>query len=122
MRDLVEPPAGQLVSEEEIGDDIEVLAQRQILEDGGNAELQRLAGTIERDVAAAEFDRARGRLMHAGKNLDQGRLAGAVVADQRHDLAGLHFEIDVGQRRNRAEILGNIAQPEDRLVPSPAYR
>ena len=43
--------------------------------------------------------------MHAGQDLDQRRLAGAVVADQRHDLAGMDVEIDVGQRRDGAELL-----------------
>ena len=56
--------------------------------------------------------------MHAGEDLDQRRFAGAVVADQRHDLAGMHVEIDVGQRRNRAEILGDAAQAEHQFAPS----
>ena len=50
--------------------------------------------------------------MHARKHLDQGRLAGAVVADEGNDLARMDVEIDVGERRNGAEILGDAAQAE----------
>ena len=50
--------------------------------------------------------------MHAGQDLDQRRLAGAVVADQRHDLAGVDVEIDVGQGRDGAEVLGDAAQAQ----------
>ena len=46
------------------------------------------------------------RLMHARENLDERRFAGAVVADERNDLARMDVELDVGQRRDRAEILG----------------
>ena len=60
------------------------------------------------------------RLMHAGQDLDQRRFAGAVVADQRHDLAGMDVEIDVGERRDRAEILGDAAQAEHQLRPAEA--
>ena len=54
--------------------------------------------------------------MHAGENLDQRRLAGAVVADQRDDLAGMHVEFDVGQRRHRAEMLGDAAQAQHQVA------
>ena len=53
--------------------------------------------------------------MHAREDLHQRRLAGAVVADQRHHLAGMHVELDVGQRRDRAEMLRDAAEAQDRL-------
>ena len=56
--------------------------------------------------------------MHAGENLDQRRFAGAVVADQRDDFAGVDVEVDVGQRRDRAKVLGDAAQAENRLGTS----
>ena len=62
------------------------------------------------------------RLMDAGEDLDQRRLAGAVVADQRDDLAGMDVEIDVGQRRDGAEILGDAAQAEDQLARARPFR
>ena len=43
-------------------------------------------------------DLAAGRLDHAGKDLDQRRLAGAVVADQADHLAAVDAEVDPAQR------------------------
>ena len=54
--------------------------------------------------------------MHARQDLDQGRLARAVVADQGHHFAGMHVEVDIGQRRNSAEILADAAQAEQQLA------
>jgi hypothetical protein len=48
----------------------------------------------------------------AGDALDQRRLAGAVVADERHHLAVAHLEVDVGQRLHGAERLGDSAELE----------
>ena len=56
--------------------------------------------------------------MDAGEDFDQRRFAGAVVADQRHDFTGAHVEVDVGQRRDGAEVLGDAAQAEDWLRTS----
>jgi hypothetical protein len=42
-----------------IGDDIEVFAQRQILEHGGDAEVERRAGAGQRHLVAGELDGAR---------------------------------------------------------------
>ena len=116
-RHLVELPGLQLLAEEEVGDDVEVLAEREILEDGGDAERERVGRAGQRHRLAAEVDRAGGRLVHAGEHLDQRRLAGAVVADQGDDLAGMDVEIDVGQRRDGAEILGDAAQAAGSAAP-----
>ena len=103
------------MAEEEIGNDVEVFTKREILEDRGDAHVQRLGWTVERDWLAAEFDGARGRLVHAGKHLDQRRFAGAVVTDEGDDLAGLHIEFDIRQRGDGAEILGYAGETYDRL-------
>ena len=34
--------------------------------------------------------------MHSGKNFDQRGFSGAVIADQRHDLACMNVEVDLG--------------------------
>ena len=54
--------------------------------------------------------------MHAGQDLDQRRLAGAVVADKGHDLASVDVKVDVGQGGDRAELLANPAQAEHRIA------
>ena len=73
-------------------------------------------GSLSVDGLAAKGDGARAGLMDAGQDLDQRRLARAVVADQRHDLAGMDVEIDVGQGRDGAEMLGDAAQAEHRFA------
>ena len=58
----------------------------------GERKLDRLA--VEPDLAGIGNDRA-------GERLDQGRLAGAVVADDGEDLAGIELEIGVVERVTR---------------------
>ena len=86
-------------------DDVEVLAEREILEHGGDAEVERGARVASVTALPSKVIVPERRLVDAGEDLDQRRLAGAVVADQRHDLAGVDVEVDVGQRRDRAEVL-----------------
>ena len=43
-------------------------------------------------------------------------LPGAVVPDERHDLAGAHLEVDVGQRLYRTERLREVADLEEWCV------
>ena len=50
---------------------------------------------------------------HAGDRLDDGRLAGAVVAGQRHHLAGMDLEGDLVQGLHAAEMLGDVADGKD---------
>ena len=58
-RHLVEAQRRELAPEEDVGDDVEVLAEREILEHRGDAQIERRAGSAERDLLAAEVDRAR---------------------------------------------------------------
>src|SRR5690606_33442642 len=46
----------------------------------------------------------------------QGRFSGAVLADQRMNLAGQQVEIGLGECGNTAICLGRIAQADDRLA------
>ena len=45
--------------------------------------------------------------MDAGEDLDEGGLAGAVVADEGDHLAGVDPEVDVGERLDGAEALAD---------------
>ena len=49
---------------------------------------------------------------HAADQVEQRRLAGAVRADQRDDLAGVHGEADVAVRRQAAEVARDRLQRE----------
>ena len=55
---------------------------------------------VERSDLAAEPDRPVVGRDHAREHLDQGDLAGAVVADQRGDLTGVRLEAGSVQRRH----------------------
>ena len=52
--------------------------------------------------------------MGARQDLDEGRLAGAVVTEERQHLARADVEIDAGERRQRAETLRQAARGEER--------
>jgi len=45
----------------------------------------------------------------AGHHLDEGRLAGAVVADERDDLAGVDLDRGAAQGVQRSEMLLDVA-------------
>src|SRR5690606_6285197 len=78
--------------------------------------LLRFPRVSEADLLAVKQDRARVGLIDAGDNLHQGRLAGAILAHQRVDLAGADVEIDITERLDTGEALADSAQGEDRLV------
>ncbi len=99
-----------LDAEEHVGDDVEVVAERQILVDGGHAELGGVVGGANRDALAAPVDLAVVGFVDAGDHLDQCRLAGAVVADQRGNASRRDVEVDVVERGDGTEVLGDPAQ------------
>ena len=93
-RDLVEDvDAGTVADtslpEEQVGDHVEVVAQREVLVDGRDPERGRLVRGPDLHRLAVERCLAGVARLGAGDRLDQGRLAGAVVADERDDLARL---------------------------------
>ena len=83
-----------LAAEEEVGDDVEVVAEGEVLVDGRDPQRGRVLGLGDRDLLAVEADRALVGGVDAGDRLHQRRLAGAVVADQADDLAGVDGEVD----------------------------
>ena len=62
----------------------------------------RLARRGKADRAAVDRHGAGGRPHDSGEQLHQGRLAGAVLAEDRMDASALEAKIDVGQRRHAA--------------------
>jgi hypothetical protein len=46
--------------------------------------------------------------VHAGNDLDQRRLARAVLAEENMHLARLHVEIDAVERERTGKLLGKI--------------
>ena len=79
--------------------------QAEVLMDEGDRQAAQGVG----DVDAAKADAARVERIDAGQNLDQRRLARAVLAQERKNLAGLEGHADVRQRFRAAEALEDAA-------------
>ena len=77
----------------------------------------RLRRSAHGDLAPGEDDVALVGLVDARDHLDEGGLAGTVVAHERDHLTGTHVEMDVRQRLHGTEPLGDAGQGEDDLVP-----
>ncbi len=89
--------------------DAEVVEQREMLEDDTDAERARRARVGQRDGLALPEDLAGVGLQQAVEHLDQGRLARAVLAEQRVDLAGVDAEVDAVVGDQRAKALDEVA-------------
>ncbi len=70
-------------------------------------------GRGEGDTLAIEQDIALLIAEDTGDRLDDGRLAGPVVAGERHDFARENIERDPVEGLNAAEMLGDIPDRED---------
>ena len=106
-------PVGDLAAGEEVAPERLLLAQGFFLIDGLDAQVVGAADGIvgPGDLPVADIEPAGGRLLHAGDDLDQGRFAGAVVADQADDLVGADLEIDIAQRDDVAIGHGHVFEP-----------
>ena len=111
-------PPGALPAEEHVLDDVEVVAEREVLVHDLDAESGGVAGAVDRDRLAVEEVLARVDRVDAADALDERRLAGAVVADERGHLAGpVDVEVDVVEHLHRAEALVDA-----RAVPAGVWR
>ena len=83
----------------------QVVAERQVLVDDLDPLLARLDGLVKmhRLAADANFAVRRGKIPR--DHLDQGRLAGAVVAHEAQDFARIQRQIDLVERMDGAEML-----------------
>ena len=90
--------AAVLVADEDVLGDVQVGEEQRLLVDRRDAEALRLGGAADGHRLAVEQDLAAVGLVDAGDDLDQRRLAGAVLAEQRMDLA----RIERRARRRRA--------------------
>ena len=117
-RRLVEASAlGDLAAEEQVVDDVEVVAEREVLVDDLDAEGVGLLRVGDRHRAAVEDVVAGVEPVDAGDPLDEGALAGAVVTDERGDLPGVGVEVDALQDVHRAEALVHPPQRQQGGVP-----
>ena len=71
-------------------------------------------GSAKTTSRAVDRDRAGVARVDAGEDLHQRRLAGAIRAEERHDLARRDDEIDIGEHRHAAERFADAAHLEAR--------
>src|SRR4029450_10477773 len=105
-------PADQLPVEEHVVVDAQLVDQGQVLVDGVDAEAPGVVDGAQRHLLAADEDPAGVGLVEAAEDLDQGRLAGAVVADEAEHLALAEAQVDVAEGGDPAEALGRVLDPQ----------
>ena len=96
-----------VLGDREPGDDLRLLV------DDADAGLVRLAGGGEADLAAVDQDRPGVGRVLALEDADQGRLAGAVLADQRGHAGGRQVQAHALERLDHAEPLGDPADRDE---------
>ena len=106
-----------LAEEERLGNR-QVAHQRQLLERGLHALPLRLGRAGQHRRAAEQFDRATVGQDQPGQQLDDGGLAGAVLAEQGMHFAGHDAERRIIERDGRAIGLGDLADRERGRVPA----
>ena len=93
--------------------DVEVPAQREVLEDRAHPRLPDGAWVSGGEWTPVQRDLARIGHESAGQHLNDGRLACPVVADERDHLPGCDIEADVSHRPNGAERARQVAALQD---------
>src|SRR5271166_2576458 len=92
--------AGQFPSEKEILDRVQIVAERKVLIDRLYAQRRRVRRRVYIGGRALEEILAGVEAVNSGHHLHERRFAGAVVADQRHDLTPMHIDRRAAQRLN----------------------
>ena len=108
------PARARLAAEPDVLGDGQLRQHGELLVHRGDAGGARLGRRIEAHRAALDQDRAAARRIDAGQQVHQGRLAGAVGAGERVNLAAGGAEVDSFERRDRAEALAEAADLEQR--------
>ena len=98
-------PAERLAAHEDVLGDAQVGEQRRLLVDHRDPAARDAAGPAEHRRLAVDAQLAAVGLMDAGEDLHQGRLAGAVLAEQGVHLATAQQDRSVDERADRAERL-----------------
>ena len=104
-------PLGRIADRNVVGDR-EVGDQREFLKDADDARLIGGRRRGECDLAPLEQHAALVGLDHPGHDLDERRFAGAVLAEDRVNLAGFDREIRLLQRLDASIPLGDALHPE----------
>ena len=92
-----------------------------VLMDGGDADAVRRRRIGVKQLAVDGDLAAIGRI-EARHQLDQRRFAGAVLAEQRGDLAGAHVEIDVVERQHARKGFRDAARDQNLALAGSCQR
>ena len=110
---LGEAEARHLVAEVDVLGDGEATDQVELLVDRRDAEVHGRLRVAEVHLLALPGDRALVGLVHPGEDLDQGRLAGAVLAEQAVHLAREDVEVDPAERDDAWETLHDVGHAQE---------
>ncbi len=113
---MCEDAAGELARGEDVLGDRQIAEQVELLEHDADAARHRVARRGERHLLAVEQDPAVRRLLDAGDDLHQRRLAGAVLADQHVDRAAPDLEVRALHGDRAGIDLRDVLQLEDHVV------
>src|SRR5471032_1970829 len=100
-------PRTRLTSQHQIRAHRQRFDQTEVLIHHRDARIARLLRCVERDRAAFDLDHTLVMTVDTAEYLDQRGLARAVLAEQRVDFAGQHFEVDAAQRLHATKTLGD---------------
>ena len=114
-----DPEARLLAAEEEVLPHGERGHEVELLVDRGDPRAQRVDGPSKRNRRAVQLQLTRVGSVGAGDDLDERALAGAVLADQRVDLARADLEVRASQGMHAGEALLDTGQAEERRVHRP---
>ena len=109
FRQRTNAPAPAVAHEDVLGD-AEVGEDHRLLVDRDDTVALRLGRRAQRDELTVEAHFTGVGLMDAGHRLDQGRLAGAVLADERVDLPGEELDPGPLERPRRPELLRHVGE------------
>jgi hypothetical protein len=99
----------RLASEKDVGCDIEVVREIELLMNQGNAEMFRRPHTVDTHRPVFEQNLAAVGFLHTGENLHQRALARAVLANDRQNFTLVQRERNVVQRPHAGELFGEGA-------------
>ena len=104
------PGGAQLAAEIEVGGGVDIVGDGERLVDRLDAVFLGVARIVDVGGLAVDQDLAAIALVGAGENLDKRRLAGAVVAEQGDDLAGIEIDRGIVHGMDAAEGDGDVLQ------------
>ena len=111
----VDDPPAVAMADEDVLRDRQVGEDHRLLVDRDDPERLRVEGAGDRSRLTVDDDLAGVRLLDAGHDLDQRRLAGAVLTEEGVDLARVEGERRTVERLGRAEAPRDAAYLDDRL-------